>query len=140
MSYIVQADIEKRLTAEELVQLSDYDADGSGDPDVVAQTIADAQALVDSYVGARTAVPLTTVPGHIVTLTCNMAIYYLYLRRRSVTDDVRKQYDADVAYLRDVATGKVTLGDAGQAAGEPHPTAKHQEQPRLFDREKLRDF
>jgi len=139
-NYIGQSDLALRMTSDELVQLSDFDGDGTADSTVIARAVSDAESLIDSYVGARTAVPLTTVPDQVKTLAVSLAIYYLHLGRRSVTEDIRKQYDADLRYLRDVAAGKATLGDTDQQAGAPHPTPKHDGQDRVWGRDQMEQW
>lgn len=140
MAYITSADLALRMTSDELVQLADFDEDGVADATVLARAIADAESLADSYIGARTAVPLTTVPTHVRALCVNMAIYYLHLGRRSVTEDIRKQYEEDLKQLRDIAAGKATLGDADAQAGQVHPSAEHTGADRQFSRDTLKEF
>lgn len=140
MSYITSADLAKRLTSDELVQLADLDEDGAADSAVLAQAIADAESLVNSYIAARTTVPLTTVPDMIKAVSISMAIYFLHLGRRSVTDDIGKQYDRDLAFLKDVAAGKVTLGEVVSTVGEPHPTPEYHRTRRRFSRKKLKGW
>ena len=143
MSYITQSDILKRLTAAELVQVADLDEDGSADSAVVERAIRDAESLVNSYIGTRVSVPLTTVPDHVKTICVSMAVYYLYLGRRSVTEDLRKQYDSDLQYLRDVAAGRVAIGDqdAAEANLVTEPQARHQQgDSRRFKRDDLDEW
>ena len=139
-NYIGQSDLQLRMTSDELVQLADFDQDGTADSTVIARAISDAESLVDSYVGARTTVPLTTVPDHVKTLAVNLAIYYLHLGRRSVTEDIRNQYEDDLRQLRDIAAGKATLGDAGEQAGQSHPTPRYDGETRIYSRDDLEQW
>jgi len=139
-NYISSSDLERRLTSDELVQLADLDEDGTADTAVISQAISDAESLVNSYVGARTTVPLATVPDHVKTLCINLAIYYLHLGRRSVTEDIQKQFEADMRQLRDIAAGRAALGDEDASAGEVHPTTRYDGPPRRFTRDELDEW
>jgi len=116
MAYCAQADVQNRVSAADLVALSDHDGDGSADAAVVARAIADGDAEIDSYLGVRYGVPLTTVPAAVKVRSVNMAVYYLQMGRQSVTEDAREQYKADVAWLKGVAAGSVSLGIAPKPA------------------------
>jgi len=112
MAYCTQSDIEDRIPADQLVRLADFDGDAASDGDVLARAIADADALIDSYVGTRYSVPLSTVPDSIKLRSINIAIYFLYLGVRSVTDAVRAQHEDDLKWLEKIAAGAVALGIA----------------------------
>jgi len=110
MAYCTYDDVEMRIGASDLAALADYDGDGDADADVVARAIQDACALVDSYLSVRFSVPVSPVPDALRTCAVNLAVYFLRLGRDSVTGDVRAQYEADVAWLGDVAAGAASLG------------------------------
>ena len=137
MAYCAQSNVETRIGSVDLVSLSDYDGDGAADAAVVAAAVADAGALIDTYLGVRFSVPVSPVPAALKTRAVNLTVYFLRLGRDSVTEDVRKQYEDDLAWLRDVVAGKVNLGaaekpsDAGGA-----PTVQYDVDGKHFDREK----
>ena len=89
MSYCSQSDIETRIGPADLVALADHDGDGSADSAVVQGAITSAQALIDSYLSVRYAVPVAPVPDALKTRAVSLAVYFLRLGRDSVTDDVR---------------------------------------------------
>jgi phage gp36-like protein len=136
MSYCTQSDIETRIGAADLAALSDHDADGAADPDVVQGAITSAQALIDSYLSVRYAVPVAPVPDALNTRAVSLAVYFLRLGRDSVTDDARAQYRDDVDWLVQVVAGQVALGveprppDSGAAPG-----VRCESQPRIFGRD-----
>ncbi len=139
MSYCTQQDIEDRIGEEELAALADHDEDGTPDAAVVEGAIASAQALMDSYIAVRYAVPVELpegeTPAALTTRAVSLAVYFLRLGRDSVTDDVREQHRDDVAWLRDVAAGRVRLG----ASSRPRealaaPSVRHSARPRVFGR------
>lgn len=117
--YAAQGDLETRYGSEELAQLTDRAAGTTINAGVVTRAIADAQAEIDSYVGARYLVPLSPVPDVVNRICCDIARYYLHEDR--VTEQVRKRYEDCVELLRAIATGKAQLSLAGD--GSPAPTA-----------------
>jgi phage gp36-like protein len=139
MAYCTQQDIETRLGADDLVALADYDGDDEADGPVVQQAIKSAGALIDSYVGIRFAVPVGgeggACPEVLKTRAVNLAVYFLRLGRDSVTEDVRAQYEDDIAWLNQVVAGTVSLGvEPKPDEGAGAPGASWNTQPRLFGR------
>lgn len=119
MSYATQADMELAFGAAELVQLTDR-ADppaGTIDATVLARSLAAADALADNYLAVRYGVPLASTPAVLVEACCDIARYELTrgpgLR---ATEEIEKRYTQRVAWLRDVAAGRATLGAATETA------------------------
>jgi phage gp36-like protein len=139
MAYCTFEDMETRIGADDLAALADYDGDAAADPEVVADAIRNAEALIDSYVGVRFAVPVDPpggCPDVLRTRAVNLAVYFLKLGRDSVTEDARAQYEDDVRWLNQVAAGAVSLGlepSPGESPGAA--TARYSTQPRLFGRD-----
>ena len=140
MAYCTQADILNQMPAAELIRLTD-DAATTVDADKVTAAIADAEAKVDSYAGARHAVPLNPVSASVKAATVDIAIYNLYGLRNRVPDDVRQRYEDALAWLRDVSTAKASLGVSDP---DTTPTPTHRPQissnPRIFTRDKMEGF
>jgi len=133
MAYCTQADILEQLDEDVLIQLTDDDDIGAVDADMVTRAIADADALIDSYCGARYDVPLSPVPNIIRKCSVDLAICNLYARRKGVSEDREKRCKAAVGYLKDVSTGKATLGTDTPAADEDDgPQATTVKTDRLF--------
>lgn len=80
---------------------------------VIARALDDAAATIDGYLAARYPVPFAAAPAIVGRLACDMARYYLY--DDQATEAVQKRYDAALAYFRDVAAGKVSLGPQSEA-------------------------
>lgn len=110
MSYVTQADLERRFGTTELAQLTDRSAGTMIDADVVAQAIADAAARIDGYLAARYALPLAVVPPALALVAADIARYLLWGDRAS--EQVRKRYDDAVATLRAVAAGTFRVDGA----------------------------
>ena len=135
MAYCTQADIQKRIGEEDLVALTDYDGDGIPDSEVVARAIEDADAVIDSYLSVRLTVPVSPVPEVLRTRAVNLAVYFLRLGRDSATEDVRRQYEDDVEWLKEVVSGNVSLGiEPSAAEGDRAPGVHYEGQSRIFGR------
>lgn len=115
-----------RLVSGELLQLAAAGGDLSGytaaeqnavasSLAIVAQSLADADSTIDGYLAGRNAVPLATPPLIIKRLACDLARFFIY--DDQVTETIQKRYDAAIAFFRDVAAGRVSIGvDLGAAA------------------------
>jgi len=106
---------------------------------VVARAIEDAQALMDSYLAVRFAVPVRRPDGRcppaVAVRAVNLAVYFLRLGRDSVTPDARAQYEDDVRWLTEVVAGRAALGIEdcpSESVGAPR--VRSETCPRLFGR------
>jgi len=130
MAYSTEADIKKQLPEEQLIELSDDDGDGVADSGVVERAITDADAEIDSYLSVRYTVPLSPVPARAQQLSVDIAIWNLY-SRRTVLDEIReKRYNAAIAFLKDVASGKANIDDP--ASGEQQIKTSRSKEDRIF--------
>ncbi|MDO8932926.1 MAG: DUF1320 domain-containing protein [Rhodocyclaceae bacterium] len=136
MTYATPTDLLSRFGAEEIAQRADRsiprlvtaglltaaaaggDLSGytAGERAAVAAVLAlvngaltDADSDIDGYVATRYAVPLAPVPPVIKRLACDLARYYLY--DDQATETIQTRRDAAVSQLRDVAAGKLSLGE-----------------------------
>ncbi|MFQ5765414.1 MAG: gp436 family protein [Rhodospirillales bacterium] len=134
MPYSTQSDIQKLLTPQQLVQLTDDDRDGLADAAVVTEAIAQADGVIDSYLARRYTVPLTTVPAVIRAASVDIGIWNLYARRSIANESREKRYNATIAFLRALADGKATLGitPAPATTEEGGPQSSHEEGDRTF--------
>jgi phage gp36-like protein len=159
MPYILPQDLLTRFGAEELAQVADRgtprlvtaellsaaaagtDMSGwsAGDVEAVGkaldnieQAIEDAQSAIDGYLSGRYGTPMATPPAIVKRLACDMARYYLY--DDHATETVQKRYDAAIAFFRDVAAGKVTLGPEAQASQPSGGTVQMVTGDRVFSR------
>lgn len=127
-----------RFGEPELIQLTDRDGAASTIVTAVLErAIDDADAEIDGYLrAAGYDVPLPDpVPPLVSRISADIARYYLY--EDQPTDTVRQRYEDQVALLRRIASGDVSLGDSTvDSAGEPATVTSD----RVFERECLRDF
>lgn len=133
MPYATQAALEDAFGVAEILQVADRDGDGEADEAVLAAALARADATIDGYLGARYATPVAPPPLPILTaMACDLARYWLY--DDAAPDRVREGYEDALAWLREVAAGKVALGLPPAAApltGSPRGAAA----ARAFTRE-----
>lgn len=110
MPYCTQQDLIDRFGENELVQLTDRSDPPAGiiDSTVVDKAIADAGALIDSYLQARYSLPLVQVPATLERVACDLTRYYLH--EDAVPEIVKANYDHSVSFLRQVSRGEAAVG------------------------------
>jgi phage gp36-like protein len=116
LSYCAPQDLIDRFGEAEVAQLAPSTL-GPIDTARAQRACDDASSIVDGYLRARHTLPLTAAPPLLVKLTAAIARFELHLGGdRQPTDQVIKDRDAAIAFLKDVAAGKADLGiDAGGA-------------------------
>jgi phage gp36-like protein len=115
MPYATQSDISpRRISNSELIQLTDDTNSGLVNAQVVTDILIEASGLIDSYCRARYQVPLQQ-SDQIKGVCLSIAEYYLYLRRKRVSPDVRQAYEDAVSFLKDVSSGKAALDQPATA-------------------------
>lgn len=138
MTYATQQDLVDRYGEEELIQLTDRDAVAAIDADVVAKALSDADEVIDGYIGSRVSLPLASVPAVLVRVASDIARYFLH--SDAPTEQVRTAYKDAIAWLKDVAAGRVSLGDNGTASAPAGETIEIIGDDRIFSRSRMRDF
>ena len=144
MSYATPQDLINRYPNRDLVQLSNEDPTITTiNTTVLQQSLDDASAEIDGYLGGRFTLPLTDAPEVLSRLACDVAIYRLQsLRPIHDLADARRRYDDAIAMLTKVASGAMTLGIG--ADGHETSIAQGAEQAvgpvRIFNRKKMRGF
>lgn len=117
MAYCALADLQVLLDTPTLVDLSD----GSGttpDSTVISGVIARADSVIDAMLGKLFAVPFSTVPAVVKTISAELAIYFLYGRHhdRTAPEAVKARYDNAKGLLEKIAAGEVSLGVSATAS------------------------
>lgn len=140
MAYSIKDDILKALSLDNIIGLTDDDGLGVVDDNVVSQMIADADAVIDTYLEGHYDLPLNPVPAMIKRLSVALAIYNLYARRpqMEIPESVKTSRQDGIRFLAQVSAKKVSLG-----AGQPATTTSGgvvlvTGNDRLFSRDKLR--
>jgi phage gp36-like protein len=105
-----------------------------------ARAIADAEAMVDSYIGTRNKLPLPgvadledpesnpAVPNVLRMLVADLTIYRMAVEADVMTEEKRKRYDAACKWLEQYAASKVSLG-IEDAASVPSAIGIHRSGP-----------
>jgi len=78
-----------------------------------------------------------------VDICVDLAVFKLYGgRQRPIPETVKAAHDLALQFLKDVATGKATLDQAGvvQTSEMNTVTRDHHSQPEVFDNRKLKAF
>lgn len=138
MAYSTQSDLEAVYGADQLKRYADFDEDGLVDSAVLDEAIETADAVINSYLQRRYAVPLSPVPEVVKQQSLTIAYYYLQQRRGAISEDTRNAYRDAIAWCKDVARGDVLLGV------EPEPEesenlggVKYQADDQVFGRGKF---
>lgn len=137
MAYCTQTDIQNRIALEELKLLA-------GDPidtAKVTKAIADADALIDSYLGKLYSVPLATVPAVVANVSVEEAVYNLYGLVRRVPEYWENRHKDNLDWLEKASKGQVTLGiDTKPASSGFSGKPEFKSADRIFSREKMDNF
>ncbi|MBF0095529.1 MAG: DUF1320 domain-containing protein [Alphaproteobacteria bacterium] len=111
MAYATLQALIDRFGEDELIQLTDDAGAGVVDQARIDLRCAEADGLINGYVGTRYTVPLAPVPVEVEGIACDVARYLLY--RDAPSETVRAGHDAAMRKLRDIASGALTLQVAG---------------------------
>lgn len=113
MPYTTLEELTKRYGTLLLTQLTDRAevATGQIDADVVAEAIADADAMIDGYVGGRYVLPMTAVPPLLETVAKAIAIHKLHVYEPA--PKIEADYRDALATLKDISRGAISLDVAG---------------------------
>ncbi len=132
MTYATLAHLTDRFGADMLIALTDraQPATGAIDAVVVDRALADADAVIDGYIGGRYVLPLAEVPPLLADIARSIAIWKLHTHRPD--DKIAEDYKDALRLLRDISDGKITLSVASQTA----PATVEGSGARLTDRER----
>lgn len=140
-TYVSQTDLERRFGAERLVELTQDDTSlDTVDTDVLAEVIADAEAMVDGYVGARYSLPLSSPPAILTRLAAILTWYQLHERRHGAPENVAKDYANAMRSLRDISSGVLTLGTQPEPSVNAGKKIHSTSSAPTFGRDNLKGF
>lgn len=122
MAYATQTDVENAAGgAAKLIELADWDADGSVDAAVLTDAIAAADEWINSYAQRRYDVPFATTPDIVRRFAAQEAVYRLRLGRNALTDADQVRHEELREWLDNLARGIVSVGvDPEPAASDAH--------------------
>lgn len=128
MAYCSRTQLETHFGEDTILQLCDDESQGSVNPNVqgrIDAAIVQAGQDIDGYIQAHFLVPLTgTIPPLIQSCAIDIAIFYLYRRRRAafgMPEDVADAYRMRLTQLQRINEGRLQLG------AEPAPAASSYE-------------
>lgn len=139
MTYATQLDLENAFGAAEILHLADRDGDGVAEAAVLNAILARADALIDGYLAGRYAVPVAApVPMTLVATAGDLARYWLY--DDAAPERIREAYEDAIAWLRDVAAGRIGLNLPATGANPLPGSPLGNAESRQFTRETTRGF
>ncbi len=136
--YCTQADLEARFGAQEILELTDRDADNVADNGVLDGAIADAGATIDSFVAKRYDLPLSDIPAALVKTACDLVRYALH--KEDPPDRVAAAHKDAMTFLRDVAAGRAVLDIAGAEPTGAKDDVIVEGPDRMFSRDSMKGF
>jgi phage gp36-like protein len=139
--YCTQAQMIERFGEALVVQLTDREHVGAVDGAVLDAAMADASAEIDMYLAGRYALPLSSVPLTLTRLACILTRDVL--ATGSDVSDERWSRQADDArkLLREIASGKVSLGvDALAQSPEGGDGAQMESGGRIWGRDDSKGY
>lgn len=138
MTYAVQQDLIDRFGDKEIKEVADRDGDDAIDAAVIAAALADADQVIDGYVGARYDLPLAATPPLLKTIACHLARHALH--KDAPPEVVKDNFNAALRQLRDISDGKLALDAAGTEPARAGGTIEIAAPTRVFNNDTLRDF
>ncbi|WP_028470036.1 gp436 family protein [Neptunomonas japonica] len=138
--YAVKTDMLTRFGEEELILLTDHDADAGVINDAMLnQALADASAEIDGYLGGRYTLPLPNIPAVLVRISCDITRYLLH--DEHAPDRIKERYDGAVSFLNKLGNGSISLGMPDEGDASPsNNTAQISSAGSVFGRESSKDF
>lgn len=125
MAYTDYTELKKRLPAVIVKSLTDDLSQGKYDPDFVNQAIADADTLIDLYIGGRYVTPVVTPPSIIEMYSCNITIKLLYERRMNTLPEIiLERFNQTMLALADIRAGKIDIDAALNTTVSPFASNK----------------
>lgn len=117
-AYITSQDLARSIPAAMLIHLTvdqvPLPVDAAADAQVISAVIAEAEALVDSYLEPALVLPLTgTSLVRARELTLAVARHKLFARKNEVSrhDDVKADYERALRELQQISAKRLPLGD-----------------------------
>lgn len=107
--YCSQAQFEERFGQKELQDLLDTDTGRS-----YASAAADADAIIDGYIGSRYTLPLAVVPAFVLNIAADLTRYELY--EEAPTKEVVERRKQAMDMLRDIRAGNLILPNTDQVS------------------------
>jgi phage gp36-like protein len=112
-SYLTIAELENRIGAGTLRQLSNDNDPGTLDTDLLTELITDASEMIDDYLRQAYSVPFDSPSGGIKRACAKIVIYDLYCRRSTPPQAIQTAYDDAILLLEKMGDRKIVQEDEG---------------------------
>lgn len=142
MAYASVADLKAVIPVRDLELLADFEGgDGVAADRRIGQALDDASAEIDGYLRRQVKLPLAD-PPHTLNVYCrDLALWRLYRNLGHDTERLRDLRTGAMSWLKDVAAGKVGLGDDDTPPAETSGGVAMTDGPeRLLTRDSLRGW
>jgi len=122
----------------------DRDEDGDVDTTAFSDALDQATSELDTYIGVRYDLPLSTVPDVLVRFCVDIAVYVSCPSEAELTDEKKARYKRAVEWAKSLAKGEVSLGTEELPAGVDEEggsiQTSYDSTSRIFTRTKMRDL
>lgn len=142
MTYASTSDLKSVIPERDLAALTDFEGAAEMPVDQRLQAaLVDATAEIDGYIAKQVRLPLAD-PPHVLTVICrDLAVWRLYRNLGHDAERIKALRADALSWLRDVAAGRVALGDDDTPAQPTSGGVAMTEGPdRVFTRDSLRGF
>jgi len=137
--YATAADLDTYFGNAEVLIAADRDGSGAEDTGVVAGALLAATEEIDTFLAVRYDLPLAAVPGHLMRVACDIAMYHLSINGPSMTKAKEEKYEGRLSWLKMLAKGLVTLGpEEAEVEVQDDVLLSTSSQTRLFTRTTMR--
>jgi len=148
MAYSTETDLDQIWGANRVTMVAADDGLSVRNHQRINSAIADADAMINSYIAKRYPMPLNASPDGFAILrkiSADLAIYALATSADRMIELIQKRHETAMGFLRDVAAGKAEIGTltADFAGGVGPETVTANEavlvgNERMFSRQSLR--
>ena len=107
--YAAAPDVIAAFGEHEVIAITDREGLGVVDAQVLDAALESAASEADSYLAQRYALPLPAVPAALKSVVCDITRYRLTGADATETDPIRDRYKLAIAWLADLAAGKISL-------------------------------
>jgi len=109
MPYCTLADLKSELNEQELVELTDDESSGVVNESHINAAIAKADAKIDFFCGQQVDVPFSSAPPIVKEWSKTLSIYYLFLRKKVIPEDVKTAAKEIFDLLAEIADGEASI-------------------------------
>ena len=140
MAYVSQDEFLAALQEQDIRTLSDDTTSENANEEVIAEILATASDVCDSYIMVVYTTPISgTIHRSLKRATTGIAVYLLHHRRDwTVSEAVKDEYNACIAWLERVAEGKAEIPGALGRAGDSGSYFSADDQ--IFTRDSMAGF